>query len=100
MRLFHRTLAVAVLGLNTFPVAAQPEPSGPPPEVKGWRAVTVAAGIRHPWGIAWLPDGTPLITGKHGTLHTVKDGKFADVPMQGLPKVFDQGQGGLLDIAV
>ena len=93
------TAAVLVL-LASPPAAAQPEPTGAPPDAAGWRAVPVAQGVRHPWAIAWLPDGTPLVTGKHGTLHTVTDGKFADIPADGLPKVFDQGQGGLLDIAV
>lgn len=86
--------------LNVSVVVAQPEPTGPSPPATGWRAVTVAEGIRHPWGIAWLPDGRPMITGKYGTLHSLKDGKFVEIPMEGLPQLFTEGQGGLLDIAI
>jgi glucose/arabinose dehydrogenase len=80
--------------------AAQPEPSGPPPEAKGWRAVKVASGIAHPWGIAWLPDGRPLVTAREGKLFTLRDGKPVEIPLKGSPRLFAQGQGGLLDIAV
>jgi glucose/arabinose dehydrogenase len=87
--------------LTLIPAAfSQPEPSGPPPDARGWRAVTVAAGVRKPWGITWLADGKPLITSKYGTLHTVKNDTFEEIPMQGLPPVFAENQGGLLDIAV
>jgi len=106
MRLLSRAtpllagLAVAALALNGPGGAAPPGPSGPPEEAKGWRAVTVAGGVAHPWGVAWLPDGTALVTARGGTLYTVKDGKFIDVPVDGLPERFVQGQGGLLDVAV
>lgn len=96
-------LVASILTLSTLvaPAArAQPEPSGPPPEVRSWRAVPVAQSIRNPWGIAWLADGRALITGKYGTLHILKDGKLEEIPMESLPQVFTGGQGGLLDIAV
>jgi aldose sugar dehydrogenase len=79
---------------------AQPAPTGAPPAAKGWRAVTVAEGIRNPWGIAWLRDGRALVTGKHGTLHVLNGDRFDQIPMEGLPKVFAENQGGLLDIAL
>lgn len=79
---------------------AQPEPTGPPPEADGWRAVTVVEGIEHPWGLAWLPDGRPILTAKHGTLHTLNAGRLERIPMDGLPKVFSENQGALMDIAL
>jgi glucose/arabinose dehydrogenase len=81
-------------------VAQPPQPSDEPPAAKGWRAVTVADGIAHPWGMAWLPDGTLLVTAKEGTLHVLDGKRFSRIPLQGLPPVFTGGQGGLLDIAV
>jgi aldose sugar dehydrogenase len=93
--------AVAVLLIPAVPPAlAQPEPTGPPPETKGWRAVTVAEGVSHPWGMTWLPDGRLLVTAKAGTLHVLNKDRFDEIPMEGLPRVFSSGQGGLLDIAV
>jgi len=89
-------------GATTAPQQAgqPPEPAGPPPAAQGWRAVTVAEGLKKPWGIAWLPDGRPLLTAKGGTLHTVRDGRFERIPTDGLPKVFTSGQGALMDIAL
>ena len=79
---------------------AQPEATPPPTEATGWRAVTVAQGIQRPWSIAWLSDGRPIITGRPGTLHTLRDGRFEDVEMDEVPDLFVGGQGGLLDIAL
>jgi glucose/arabinose dehydrogenase len=74
--------------------------SDAPPKAQGWRAVPVAEGITHPWAMAWLPDGRMLVTSKEGTLHVLNGNRFDQVPLEGLPKVFSSGQGGLLDIAV
>lgn len=92
--------AIAALGLTGSRAPAQPKPTGQPPMARGWRIVTVAEGLNRPWAITWLPDGTPLITAKHGTVHTVKDGKLADVRTHELPKVFSEGQGALMDISI
>jgi aldose sugar dehydrogenase len=96
----HTAAAFALLTLLPLTASAQPEPTGPPPEAKGWRAVTVAEGLRHPWGMAWLPDGTMLVTAKAGTLHALRGERFEQVPIDGLPEVFSAGQGALMDISV
>ncbi len=93
--------ALAALGAVALGGAGRAvEPSGPPPEMSGWRAVTVASGIEHPWGLTWLLDGRPLVTAKNGTLHVLTGGRFHRIPIQGLPPVFTGGQGGLMDIAL
>ena len=61
---------------------------------------TVATGLSHPWGLAFLPDGRMLVTERSGTLRLVsKDGKLSP-PLSGVPKVVVAGQGGLLDVAI
>jgi len=61
---------------------------------------TVATGLSHPWGLAFLPDGRMLVTERSGTLRLVsKDGKLSP-PLSGVPKVVAMGQGGLLDMAI
>jgi aldose sugar dehydrogenase len=61
---------------------------------------TVATGLSHPWGLAFLPDGRMLVTERSGTLRLVsKDGKLSP-PLSGMPKVVAMGQGGLLDVAI
>jgi aldose sugar dehydrogenase len=93
-------LAATIVALVAVGLRAQPEPTGPPPEAQGWRAVTVAEGLRHPWGLAWLPDGRTLVTAKHGTLHVLEKNRFQEVPLDGLPSVFSENQGALMDIAL
>jgi glucose/arabinose dehydrogenase len=59
---------------------------------------TVASGLDHPWGLAFLPDGRMLVTERPGELRIVaKDGSKSE-PLKGVPEVFAQGQGGLLDV--
>ncbi len=59
-----------------------------------------AKGLENPWGLAFLPDGTALVTEKPGRLRLVsKDGAVSE-PLPGLPPVDDNGQGGLLDVAL
>ncbi len=61
---------------------------------------TVAAGLEHPWGLAFLPDGRMLVTERPGRLRVIAgDGTVSD-PLAGVPEVFARGQGGLLDVAV
>jgi glucose/arabinose dehydrogenase len=66
----------------------------------GYRTVTVARGLEHPWGMAFLPDGRMLVTERPGRLRIVSaDGKVS-APVSGLPKIAAVGQGGLLDVAL
>jgi glucose/arabinose dehydrogenase len=61
---------------------------------------TIASGLEHPWGMAFLPDGMMLVTEKPGRLRIVgADGKLSPA-VGGVPKVDARGQGGLLDVAL
>lgn len=66
----------------------------------GARRETVVEGLENPWSMAWLPDGALLVTERPGRLRIVRDGKLDPKPVAGVPAVFAQGQGGLLDVAV
>ena len=64
------------------------------------KPVTVASGLQHPWGLAFLPDGRILVTERPGRLRIVAaDGQLGG-PVEGLPRVDAGGQGGLLDVAL
>lgn len=65
-----------------------------------FRVVTVVAGLEHPWGLAFLPDGRMLVTERAGRLRIIKDGKLDPQPVAGLPEIALHGQGGLLDVAL
>jgi glucose/arabinose dehydrogenase len=58
----------------------------------------VASGLDTPWSLAFLPDGDWLVTERGGRLLLIADG--AARPIAGVPEVWAQGQGGLLDVAV
>jgi len=59
---------------------------------------TIASGLENPWGLAFLPDGRMLVTERPGRLRIIaKDGAKSE-PLKGVPELFAQGQGGLLDV--
>ncbi len=59
----------------------------------------VANGLDNPWGLAFLPDGSLLVTERSGTLRHIENGKVSR-PLKGLPPIREVGQGGLLDIVL
>ena len=61
---------------------------------------TVTDGLTHPWGLAFLPDGQMLVTERPGALRLVTKDGTKSKPLSGVPKVFAEGQGGLLDVAI
>lgn len=58
----------------------------------------VASGLVNPWGLTALPDGRWLITERPGRMRIVTAQGVVGAPIQGLPAVLAQGQGGLLDV--
>ena len=73
---------------------------GTPQAVSGVRLATVAEGFERPWALAFLPDGGMLVTERPGRLRMVRDGRIDPRPIEGVPEVFTQGQGGLMDIVL
>jgi glucose/arabinose dehydrogenase len=69
-------------------------------ETQDFRLVTVAEGLEHPWGLAFLPDGGMLVTERPGRLRVIRDGQLAPEPVAGLPEIAEGGQGGLMDVAL
>lgn len=51
-----------------------------------------------PWGMAFLPDGSMLITEKSGRLIHFKEGVRTNI--NNSPAVYNRGQGGLLDVVL
>lgn len=66
-------------------------------EKLSYRAELVIDGLDIPWGMTWLPDGDLLVTERSGTLYRYS-GDESPVIIKGVPKVYQYGQGGLLDI--
>ena len=61
---------------------------------------TVAEGLDIPWGISFIDERTALITEKNGKIFFLIDDKLQEEAIANTPKVLNEGQGGLLDIAV
>ena len=68
---------------------------------KGRIEVTVLTDeLNQPWGLDFLPDGRMIVTEKPGRLRIVaRDGKLS-MPIAGIPRVRDAGQGGLMDVTL
>lgn len=58
----------------------------------------VVEGLEIPWGMAFLPDGSILITEKSGEIIKFQNGQKQT--LTGGPEVYNRGQGGLLDITL
>ncbi len=123
-----RLIAAAALGLTALSAACRADGQTPPPsaplETRPANApdqrpafpgqtrapavqtqavlshTVVASGLSHPWGLALLSDGRWLVTERPGRLRLVTAQGAVGAPIQGLPAVDAQGQGGLLDVAV
>lgn len=62
-------------------------------------AVVLAEGLDHPWALGFLPDGRMLVTERSGQLRVIEDGRLGP-PIAGVPRVYNRGQGGLMDLAL
>jgi len=92
-------LACAALAAGVLPARGQ-QPQRLKSEKAEILVETVARGLDHPWGLAFLPDGRMLVTEKPGRLRIVSaDGQLSPA-LSGVPRVYAQGQGGLLDVAL
>lgn len=60
--------------------------------------VLVVPELSNPWGFVFLPDNSILINEKEGKMILFKDGKKTII--EGVPEVYNRGQGGLLDLAL
>ncbi|PLL13456.1 hypothetical protein C0V75_08785 [Tabrizicola sp. TH137] len=84
----------AVLPLTAFASGAATVDSSAGP----LRVEAMVTGLEEPWAIGFLPDGAVLVTERDGRLLRVAGGET--VAIAGVPEVFAQGQGGLLDVMV
>lgn len=89
------TSLTALMALLAAPAWAQTVPSS----AGNLTASVIAEGLDHPWALGFLPDGRMLVTERSGQLRVISDGVVGE-PIEGVPAVYNQGQGGLLDLAL
>ena len=96
MRLVSLLLALMAPGLALAQQTRAPEPA----QKSRVKVETVARGLVHPWALQFLPDGRMLVTERPGRLRLVtREGRISPA-ITGVPPVFANGQGGLLDVAL
>nr|BFD42141.1 PQQ-dependent sugar dehydrogenase [Pseudomonas sp. FFPRI_1] len=58
-------------------------------------------GLNHPWALAFLPGNQGmLVTERSGSLRLVSPQGKLSAPLSGVPQVWANGQGGLLDVVL
>src|SRR2546425_13358705 len=62
--------------------------------------LVVTKGLNQPWSLAFLPNGSILVTERPGRLRIVRDGILDPKPIAGVPQVQAQGLAGLMDLAL
>lgn len=115
------TILGTALAVAAAPLAAQDAPPAAPAPARQWPPPTpplgegpwdvssadarlhvevVTRGLVSPWGMAFLPDGTILVTERPGRLRVIRDGVLDPNPIEGLPAIFAPGIAGLTDIVL
>ena len=97
-----RDLSILLLSLLAcLPAWTQARSSVINSEKHALRVATLLTGLENPWSMAFLPDGRMLVTERAGRMRLVgKDFRLDPQPIEGLPQVFAQGQGGLFDVVL
>ncbi|MBL8782109.1 MAG: PQQ-dependent sugar dehydrogenase, partial [Alphaproteobacteria bacterium] len=96
-------IAASLTGGIALADVPPPEPPAPPPPgpvqvvETGYKVTEVAKGLDHPYSIAFLPDGSMLVTERKGQLRLIKDGQLVAAPITGVPPVHLGSQAGLFD---
>ncbi len=100
MRVPALLAALASLTALSTPLAAEITKASAVKSRQTPKVETFARGLEHPWGLAFLPDGRLLVTERPGRLRIVGADGMLSPSLQGVPKVYASGQGGLLDVQV
>lgn len=100
-------LAASLVAGSALADVPPPEPPAPPPTPgpvraveTGYKVAEIAKGLDHPYSIAFLPDGSMLVTERKGQLRLIKDGQLVAAPITGVPPVHTGSQAGLFDVVL
>jgi glucose/arabinose dehydrogenase len=93
--------AAVTAAISTAAMAALP-PSPQPAKLvnTGFKVTVIAKGLDHPWSMAFLPDGSMLVTERVGRLRLIKGASLLPQPIIGVPRVHTGSQAGLFDVVL
>jgi aldose sugar dehydrogenase len=90
MRMLATLLLSALLIATSAPAFAQSA---------AYRVETIAENLEHPWSLAFLPDGSMLVTERAGRLRVIEaDGTLRQNPVAGVPETWSEMQSGLFEV--
>ena len=96
---FDGGIPVAPKGL-----AARPLPDKPmvfdTAEGQNIQVVVVTKALEYPWSLAFLPDGSMLVTERAGRLRIIRNGVLDPKPVAGAPASYWAGESGLLSFRI
>jgi glucose/arabinose dehydrogenase len=81
------------LGIHSFSWAQEHDAT-----IDNIKVVFIAKGLEHPWSMAFLPDKKILVTERPGRFRIITSNGQISAPLKNMPKIYAQGQGGLLDV--
>lgn len=93
------TLLLCFLALLPLPLSAT-SPRLVESEQVTFTLEEVIDGLGTPWGLAFISDTQLLITEREGNIRLLDTQSKTLIHVQGAPAVLEEGQGGLLDVAV
>ena len=96
---FRGDTPIAPSGIPKIPLPDQPVVYDTA-EGQRIRVVVHTTGLSHPWSLAFLPDGTMLVTERDGRLRVIRNGVLDPKPVEGLPTMRRAGLVGLMDVTL
>jgi glucose/arabinose dehydrogenase len=79
--------------------SGQTKAPAPPPSAP-FQTQVITDRLNAPWSIAFLPDGTYLVTENGGTMRVVKTDGSVSAPIEGMPGVRSVGAEGLHEVVL
>ncbi|MCF7561036.1 PQQ-dependent sugar dehydrogenase [Sabulilitoribacter multivorans] len=96
MKQIHSLLAITFIVFSACAQQKDSEVKAESPTNVNYTSELVVLDLNIPWGMAFLPDGSILITEKSGELIHFKNGEKNLI--EGVPDVYVRGQGGFMDV--
>ena len=93
-------MALSLTGIASVSHAFDSQPLNTTAFSEKYELVDVSDGFDIPWAMVQLPNLDILVSERSGKLRVIRQGKLLADEISGLPNIDQNGQGGLLDLAL